>query len=502
MAPVTSLAVAILQFIIVTALPPDNCSEIPVVWDNYTHTFTSLDSIVELALPNNTEIWICSSEATLGTVIAVENASNISLRGLNQATVHCPDGVEAGFRFTNIQGLVISDITIENCVTNSTVDPDLKLNLAASVNIQFSSSVSISNLTVLNGPGTGLALFDIDEYLEITDGVFEGNGHDKTSGGNGLYLEVMMDSGLKTSPLFYNIRRCMFINNTAYTTKDSQMSGFTRFDKGGGICAFIRAHSGVKLSIEYCTITGNIARSYGGGICATFNNNVSNSEITVRGSNYSRNRAVYGGAHYSGYLHLRSRQQTPLNCSHLFVLNQFHENHAKYGGAVSVFSTKTGISNPSGNVTFQNCSCYENSGHFGSAIAIMPNAWNLNTDGYLPTIYFKDCTLNSNRITDDLNNETTRIRQYTKGAGALFCTDHTLEFNNYNSFTDNDGSAFYLGVCLARFYEHSNTVFMDNTGYQGGAIYQVASVLHLFENIDIVFENNTAYDKGGAIYHT
>ena len=340
------MIVLLFLFASASGLPPDNCSEIAVVWDNYTHTFTSLDSIVELALPNNTEIWICSSEATLGTVIAVENASNISLQGLNQATVHCPNGVEAGFRFTNIQGLVISDITIENCVTNSTVDPEPRRNLAASVNIQFSSSVSVSNLTVLNGPGTGLALFDIDEYLEITDSVFEGNGHDKTSGGNGLYLEVMMDSSVKTSPLFYNIQCCMFINNTADTAKDSQIPGFTQFDKGGGVCALIRAHDGVKLTIENSTITGNIARSYGGGICATFNNNVSNSEITVRGSNYSRNRAVYGGAHYSGYLHLRSRQQTPLNCSHLFVLNQFHENHAKYGGAVSVFSTKTGISKP------------------------------------------------------------------------------------------------------------------------------------------------------------
>ena len=501
--PLTVFKVVLLfLFASATALPPDNCSEVAVVWDNYTHTFTSLDSIVELTLPNNTEIWICSSEATLGTVIAVENASNISLRGLNQATVHCPDGVEAGFHFTNIQGLVISDITIENCGTNSTVDPDLRLNLAASVNIQFSSSVSISNLTVLNGPGTGLALFDIDEYLEITDSVFEGNGHDMTSGGNGLYLEVMMDSGVKTSPLFYNIQRCMFINNTADTTKDSQISGFTRYDKGGGICALIRAHDGVKLTIENSTITGNMAREYGGGIFAAYHNNASNSKITVRGSNYSGNSAVYGGAHYSGYLHSRSRQQAPLNCSHLFVLNQFRENHAKYGGAVSVFSSKTTISNPDGNVTFDKCSWYKNSGHFGSAIAIMPNAWNLSIGGYLPMIYFKDCTLDSNRITDDLDNENTLIRQYTKGAGALFCTDHTLEFNNYNSFLGNDGSAFYLGDCLANFSEHSKTVFMDNTGYQGGAIYQVASALHLFENTEIVFENNTAYDKGGAIYHT
>ena len=492
---------ALLYVTATAASSPDNCSDVAVVWDNYTHTFTSLDSIVELTLPNNTEIWICSSEATLGTVIAVENASNISLRGLNQATVHCPDGVEAGFRFTNIQGLVISDITIENCVTNSTVDPEPQRNLAASVNIQFSSSVSISNLNVLNGPGTGLALFDIDEYLEITDSVFEGNGHDKTSGGNGLYLEVMMGSSIKTSPLFYNIQRCMFINNTADTTKDSKVWGFTRFDNGGGVCAFVRAHDGVKLTIEYCTITGNIASVYGGGIFAGFSNDASNGEIVVRDSRYSGNRAVYGGAHYSGYLHLRSRQQTPLNCSHLFVLNQFRENHAKYGGAVSVFSTKTRISNPNGNVTFQNCSCYENSGHFGSAIAIMPNAWNLNTDGYLPMIYFKDCTLDSNRIMI-LNNETTLIRQYTKGAGALFCTDHTLEFTDYNSFSGNDGSAFYLGVCMARFSEHSKTVFTNNTGYQGGAIYQVDSVLYLVENIEIVFENNTAYDKGGALYHT
>ena len=189
--------------------------------------------------------------------------------------------------------------------------------------------------------GTGLALFDIDGSLGITDSNFEGNGHERISGGNGLYLEVSRNSKVQSIPLVYRFTHYRLINNAAHTGKDNNISGFSRFDKGGGICIFVRSHDGVKIYIENSTISGNAAASYGSGVYGTFHNDARNSEITVRGSNYTGNQARYGGGHYSGYLHLRSRNQTPLNCSHVFILNTFTDNHAVYGGGISVFSTKT-----------------------------------------------------------------------------------------------------------------------------------------------------------------
>ena len=498
------LILALLLKVVATSFP-DNCSDVMVIH------FPEDGSIIERhqsltnisSIPNNTEIWICSEEVLyLEGVVDIDGVSNISIIGYSDPVIRCKDQRDAGLRFSDIQGLVISNITIENCAATSTFDQELVRNIRASINIQRSSDVTISGISVLNGPGTGLALFDIDGTLDVADSNFEGNGVDLSSGGNGVYLEVSESSRVQSSPLAYTFVCCRFINNTARTGKDSKISGFTRFDKGGGMAIFVRSHDGVKINIENSTISGNEAASYGGGVLATFNNNARNSRITVKGSNYTQNRARYGGGHYAGYLHSRYRGQTPLNCSHVFLSNSFSENYANYGGGVSVFSTKTRVRNPNGTVSFENCMWWRNSGQFGSAIAILPNAWNLNTDGYLPTVYFSNNTIDSNHVMDDLDNESTLIRQYTKGSGALFCTDHTLEFSNHNSFLRNNGSAFYMGTCIARLSEHSETHFSFNSGYNGGAVYQIASVLYFSENVVMVFESNAAYGRGGAIYQT
>ena len=128
-------------------------------------------------------------------------------------------------------------------------------------------------------------------------------------------------------------------------------------------------------------------------------------------------------------------------------------------------------------MSFENCTWWRNSGQFGSAIAILPNAWNLNTDGYLPTVYYSNCKLDSNSVIDDLDSDSTFIRQYTKGSGALFCTDHTFEFSNHNSFLRNNGSAFYMGACIARFskqYLVSTVVTMEvlSTKYHQSCTFQ------------------------------
>lgn len=501
-----ALLALLLQVTTSYSLVPENCSEVTVVVpaiDGFyaLERYQNLSSISNIT--NNSEIWICSRlPVLLDGVIDIEYASNVSIRGLNSVIILCPNNIEAGFRFNNIHRLIISDITIENCAATATFDPTPYRNIRASINVQHSSGVYISNISVINAPGTGLALFDIDNTIDLVDSNFEGNGYDRESGGSGLYLEVSVDSQLLHSPLIYSIARCKFLNNVADTGKDSKISGFTRFDKGGGICVFVRTHDGVRVTIENSTISGNKAAEYGGGVCATFYSDSSNSEIIVKGSNYTRNRARYGGGHYSGYLHFRSRNHTPLNCSHVFILNEFTENSAEYGGGVSVFSTKTKIRSPKGNVSFDNCTWRQNSGQFGSAVAILPNAWNINTEGYLPTVYFTDCAMETNSVVDNLDSQGTLIQQNTKGSGALFCTDHTLEFNQHNSFSRNNGSALYMGVCIANFNQHSTTIFSSNNGYHGGAIYQISSVLHFSENVVMIFDSNMAYDRGGAVFHT
>lgn len=451
-------------------------------------------------ITSNTEVRFSSYNIILNLAIAIKNVSNISLIGYNETVITCDDNAMAGLKFINIRNLSISGIVIENCSLDSAIDTDPYLNIKSSMIIQNCTNVYINNITVMNGSGTGLALFDIAEYLNIVDSTFEANGHDKASGGNGIYLEVTEFSKSLGPPIVYDITGCKFINNTADTGKDMKIIGFSRFDKGGGLCIIIRSQKGVKITIEDALISNNIAAAYGGGIYATFHNNARDSVITVQGSVYMNNTARSGGGHYSGYLHNRQRFQTPLNCQHIFKFNNFTGNSAFYGGGVSVYSTKTNQSSTNVSVEFESCTWKYNRGQVGSSIAILPNAWNLHKVGYLPNFHFSDCEIESNYVNRWFQDERKTFRQYSRGYGALFCTDHTLEFSGTTVFNDNNGTALSMSSCLAHFAEHSTTTFSNNIGFYGGAVNLLSSILYLTVGSNMTFQNNTAYSKGGAIY--
>ena len=449
---------------------------------------------------SNTEVRFNSQNIILNLPIVIENVSNISLTGYNETVITCNDTAIAGLKLINIRNLSLSDIVIEKCSLESMIDPNSYQNINSSISIQNCTNVYISNITVMNGPGTGLALFDIAECLNIADSTFEGNGQDRASGGNGVYLEVTEFSRSLGSHILYSITGCKFINNTAETGKDTKIMGFSRFDKGGGLCIHIRSQEGVKITIEDAHISNNTAATYGGGVYATFHNNARDSVIIIQGSVYKYNTAESGGGHYSGYLHNRERFQTPLNCLYIFKCDTFTGNSAFYGGGISVYSTKTNQSSVNVSVEFESCTWKHNRGQVGSAIAILPNAWNLHKEGYLPNFHFSDCEIQSNYVNRWYLDERKTFREYSRGYGALYCTDHTLEFSGITIFNDNNGTALSMSSCLAHFAENSTTNFSNNIGYYGGAVNLLSSILYLTDGSSMVFQNNTAYSKGGAIY--
>ena len=473
------------------------CTDVLVVQEDIEELYC-IDQLP--IIESNTEVRFNSQNIILNLPIVIENVSNISLTGYNETVITCNDTAIAGLKLINISNLSLSDIAIEKCSLESTIDPNSYRNINSSISIQNCTNVYISTITVMNGPGTGLALFDIAECLNIADSTFEGNGQDRASGGNGVYLEVTEFSRSLGSHILYSITGCKFINNTAETGKDMKIMGFSRFDKGGGLCIHIRSQEVVKITIEDAHISNNIATAYGGGVYATFHNNARDSVISVQGSVYTNNTAQSGGGHYSGYLHNRERFQTPLNCLHIFKCNNFIGNTAFYGGGISVYSTKTNRSNINGSVEFESCTWKHNRGQVGSAIVILPNAWNLHKEGYLPNFHFSDCEIRSNYVNRWYLDERNTFREYSRGYGALFCTDHTLEFSGITIFKDNNGTALYMSSCLAYFAEHSTTNFSNNIGYYGGAVNLFSSILYLTDGSSMVFQNNTAYSKGGAIY--
>ena len=466
------------------------------------HQF-SIEELPSHNFSSDTEIRICSNEITLNEVIYIKSISHLSFIGYSNATMRCPDGIAGGLRLVNVSDLVISRLTLTNCAFDT--DFDTKNNIDASISIQACTSVYISHLNVIKGPGTGLALFDIDNKLDVVNSTFQGNGYDKSSGGNGVYAEMSLHSKFTSRRIAYRFANCTFSNNTANTDKDNSIKGFSRFDKGGGLCIYIRqrAQCGVEIIIEDSEISNNIAGKYGGGSFTTFHGKSTNSTVIIKRSVFAGNRALYGGAHYSGYLYTRyPTLQTPTKCSHVFESTTFRGNSATYGGGISVFSTKTAENSAENQVIFDNCTWQYNSGHYGSAIAVLPNAWNLYNQGYLPEFTFSDCTIKSNYITDCLlNHGNSLIQQNAKGSGALYCLDHMITFKQVTSFHDNNGSAMHMAACTAHFFKYSFTRFAGNTGYGGGAINLLSSIIYLQDSSVLVFENNAAQSKGGAIYH-
>lgn len=139
---------------------------------------------------NDTTVKFCSN-AFLQKPINFKGISNLSIYGHNGTVIRCTNESLAGLSFEAIDNLVISDITLINCMVVSKVDQILENksrnnSIKASIHIQESSNVRISGLTVTNGPGTGLSLFDINGQLDIVNSTFQGNGWNNESGGNGI----------------------------------------------------------------------------------------------------------------------------------------------------------------------------------------------------------------------------------------------------------------------------------------------------------------------------
>ena len=184
-----------------------------------------------------------------------------------------------------------------------------------------------------------------------------------------------------------------------------------------------------------------------------------------------------------------------------FEENIFTDNWAVFGEGFSAFSTPT--KEPSNRVNFKKCAWQHNSAQFGSAVCILPHAWNIHKEGFMLLFVFSDCTVDSNYVKDviDYISEMPPVKQglepcivLTKNSTSPLQQLHNLLISN------NNGSALHAGSYIIRFCNNSETNFSNNTGNLGVAIHLLSSLIQLDDNMRLFFDSNTAYSKGGAIY--
>ena len=87
------------------------------------------------------------------------------------------------------------------------------------------------------------------------------------------------------------------------------------------------------------------------------------------------------------------------------------------------------------------------------------------------------------------------------GVGALYTRSVPIQFYDINTFISNHGSAIAATGTEFIFYNHSVTVFNNNTGRMGGAIALLGvSYIKLYYNTTLSSFGNQALFQGGAIY--
>ncbi len=456
-------------------------------------------------ITSGTLLRLCSKSFVLTKNVSLSNLENIALVGYKFPTVRCEKETNLGIVLGSIRNLELHNFTVDGCGVMTTINPKADHNIKSGVVIQYTTNITVNGINVTKSPGSGLALFYNNGSIRVENSVFGKNGVDGHTGGNGVYMETGPSTSIVSGLVAeYTFTQCDFLFNTAVTGKDSIIKGFSRFDKGGGLCVYILASEKHKVTISNSRFIGNRAEHYGGGLFVSYIGKARDNNVRVSNCNFSMNTATFGGGTYAGYLHTRLPVlETPLNCSHIYEYLNFTENSAKFGGGSSVFASKTANNDFSAIVNFVNCTWTKNIGQYGAAVTILPNAWNLYTEGYLPTPRFIGCTISNNRVRDSNIFKKGVYAEYSKGSGAFYCYGHNISFQGLTLIENNQGSAMYLGSCLAIFHKSSITYFVNNTGYQGGAIYELSSVVYVQDDSTLYFSANTAEDKGGAIYeHT
>ncbi len=127
----------------------------------------SLDNVT-----SKTEIHLDHCTFDLRLLQHISDMNNLRIFGSGDGTViNCTSG-NAGLLFTRITNLLLESLIIQNCGVEVHGNDGLQL---ASVQIVEGETVTITNVTIENGTGTGLSLVNIDGVVTVENCIFRHN---------------------------------------------------------------------------------------------------------------------------------------------------------------------------------------------------------------------------------------------------------------------------------------------------------------------------------------
>ena len=497
--------------------------EVKECQDNYTN-------VSDITFPTNisqVNVKFCSEEFLLNSVLeicAINNPNtSIAITGL-PTNIVCENGT--GIHITCVNGLLtLQGISLTSCgsIFNDSHQQDYFM---SSIFITLCHNVTIENVAVSESKGNGLTMFDNSGTVTIYNCSFKNNkpsnrhiSQNFMAGGSGLHIVLSYchprklnndmhncnESGMIISNSVYNITKCNFIDNAAYSSlvnaSDIKHELAEGFNRGGGLSIVIDRHSmDNKVLVMDSKFTGNSA-TWGGGLYVAIVANSSNNSVTISNCTFYNNNSPHlgGGGAIIGYQHYQGLH--PQGNSIIFEICSFESNSAQIGGGVSFYTSPSTEWLWANKVVFRNnCIWIRNRAKLGSAMAISQQVWDSYVHDYKTEVLFSDCNFTSNYRTEPTYDAYKTYISAHRNC-AFLAVGYHIVFENKIHFGDNNGSGIHLDSAEVEFKSCSNVTFTRNKGLSGGAInMQGFSALILNDNITISFLNNSADLYGGAIY--
>ena len=395
-----------------------------------------------------------------------------------------------------------------------------------------SESIVLSNISIHNSNGTGIAFLNVIGDVIITDSVIDNNvAPVNLPGGGGIHVEFsscitaalsckcdLWNSSISNST--FSITGCRFEGNQASTGKfgvadhlfHSGCENQFLFGRGGGVAVFFKDSArNNQLTLNNCSFHGNQAK-IGAGLEVSIENGSQNNKVKIVSTSFVMNKcekqvvppstfSTGGGA---ALLFLLSPELLTNRNSIIFDFCNFTKNEAYQGGGIALLSTGVASNHSLSIAEFNNCHFESNIGKVGSAVNIVK--WlsfpGVNIYGYSVQPRFSDCRFCENNA----------IYQYlVEGdesvavAGRTFATvyvEGTLTyFSRFVLFYRNNGSALVARGASIEFESNANVSFIENYGCTGGAMAILDNAwVVVCKGTQLTFNSNVASDKGGAIY--
>ena len=500
-----------------------NCS-------NLTMALEGVVSNTTIAIERGNYTLRCSAQHKFNQI------KNVTISGLASASevmVNCSDG--AGLTFLQATTVSISNVSFYGCgykhVSNSIVKKDKFAEYNVALFFQMCRDVTLNRVSVSYSKGIAVQFFATIGNNDITWSNFSNNsGVTRQTVGGGVYIEFpyclpgnynncsentgTVPEGFISGGKF-RISYSNFFYNDAHPPGNQSrvfmvphLKEHISFGRGGGLSVFFKGNSSLStVIVNHSNFSGNKA-IFGGGAFVDFQDYCHDNEIKIECCLFKGNLASQqGGGMRFNFVSIITRTNSGLKGSDMhfnrILIDNItvHENEAVSGGGLFFGSVRENKISPTNilNISFGNWT--GNIAPLGSAISMI--CWHdVTHNGVIIVPVIQECSFHANRpyhlTTQGIHNE-----QSSVGIGAVYLDSIPLTFEGRANFTSNQHTAIVCVNTGIHFQNHTEYRFFNNIAYQGGAIALLGDAYFMVNNgTKLEFINNTAYYLGGAIYAT